>query len=181
MKNRLLFFFFLTVSISIFGCEKTNNEIYNNSNTEFTSLNTNEEKKAADFELKTLDGKNVKLSDYKGKIVIIDFWATWCAPCRKGVPDLVELQKEYKNDLVIIGVSLDQQNTIKDLNPFIKNYGINYPVVLGTQKVVMDYGNIQAIPTSFVINQAGYIVDSHVGLVPKSTYVNTINKLLKES
>lgn len=181
MKSRLIIFLLAVISISILGCEKKENEVFNNNNTEFTSHNPDEGKKAAEFELKTLEGKSVKLSDYQGKIVIVDFWATWCAPCRKGVPDLVELQKEYKDNLVVIGISLDQQNTIKDLNPFIKNYGINYPVVLGTQKVVMDYGNIQAIPTSFVIDQKGYIVDSHIGLVPKSTYVNTINNLLKKS
>lgn len=135
-------------------------------------------KKAADFDLKTLEGKSIKLSDYKDKIVLIDFWATWCAPCRKGIPDLVELQKEYKDKLVVIGISLDQQNTIKQLKPFIKDYGINYPVVLGTEKVVIDYGNIQSIPTSFIIDQKGNIVNKHVGLVPKSEYVKEINKLL---
>jgi cytochrome c biogenesis protein CcmG/thiol:disulfide interchange protein DsbE len=166
------------------GCQNDKTE---DSNTNVTSEENsyapvaNDVKKAADFNLKTLDGKDVKLSDYKGKIVIIDFWATWCPPCRKGIPDLVELQKEYKDNLVVIGISLDQQNTIKDLDPFIQNYGINYPVVLGTQKVVADYGNIQAIPTSFIVDQSGNIVDTHVGLVPKSTYTEKINKLLKRS
>lgn len=137
------------------------------------------DKKAADFNLKTLDGKNVKLSDYRGKIVIIDFWATWCPPCRKGIPDLISLQEEYKKDLVVIGISLDQQNTIKDLKPFIENYKINYPVVLGDEKVVKDYGGISAIPTSFIIDQKGNIVDKHIGLVPKTVYSDKIKSLLK--
>lgn len=138
------------------------------------------DKKAADFKLKTLDGKEVKLSDYRGKIVIIDFWATWCPPCRKGIPDLISLQEEFKKDLVVIGISLDQQNTIKDLKPFIENYKINYPVVLGDEKVVKDYGGISAIPTSFIIDQKGNIVDSHIGLVPKTVYSDQIKSLLKK-
>ncbi|MCL6493725.1 MAG: TlpA family protein disulfide reductase [Ignavibacterium sp.] len=138
------------------------------------------DKKAADFKLKTLEGKEVKLSDYRGKIVIIDFWATWCPPCRKGIPDLISLQEEFKKDLVVIGISLDQQNTIKDLKPFIENYKINYPVVLGDEKVVKDYGGISAIPTSFIIDQKGNIVDSHIGLVPKTVYTDQIKSLLKK-
>ncbi|AFH50635.1 Thiol-disulfide isomerase-like protein [Ignavibacterium album JCM 16511] len=155
-------------------------------NTEAKSLNDNSvitsasDKKAADFKLKTLEGKEVKLSDFRGKVVIVDFWATWCPPCRKGIPDLISLQDEFKKDLVVIGISLDQQNTIKDLKPFIENYKINYPVVLGDEKVVKDYGGINAIPTSFIIDQKGNIVDSHVGLVPKTVYVDQIKSLLKK-
>ncbi|MCJ7552529.1 MAG: TlpA family protein disulfide reductase [Ignavibacteriaceae bacterium] len=173
--------FVLYVTVSLFGYDKKEAENNIIPKKEITTSVLKEGKKAADFTLKTLDGKNVKLSDYKGKVVIIDFWATWCPPCRKGVPDLVDIQKEYKDNLVIIGISLDQQNTLKDLAPFIKNYGINYPVVLGTQQVVTDYGNIRSIPTSFVIDQSGNIVDTHVGLVQKSTYTNKINQLLKKS
>lgn len=143
--------------------------------------NPSENKKAPNFALKTLEGKTVKLSDYKGKIVIVDFWATWCAPCRKGIPDLVELQHTYSKDLVIIGISLDQERTLKDLKPFIKNYRINYPVVLADSKVIQDFGGITAIPTSFVIDQKGNIVDSHVGLVPKKVYEDKIKLLLNKN
>ena len=181
MKHNLIIMFVLFITISLFGCEKQEAENNVVVEKEMTTTVPEGGKKAADFTLKTLDGKNVKLSDYKGKVVIVDFWATWCPPCRKGVPDLVAIQKEYKDNLVIIGISLDQQNTIKDLAPFIKNYGINYPVVIGTQQVVMDYGDIRSIPTSFVIDQSGNIVDTHVGLVPKSTYINKIKQLLKKS
>lgn len=181
MKSALIIFYFIFVSITVFGCTSKDAEPDQTVDSEFSSVVVKDGKKAADFELKTLEGKSIKLSDYHGKIVIIDFWATWCGPCRKGVPDLVELQNEYKDKLVVIGISLDQQNTIKELEPFMKQYGINYPVVLGTQQVVMDYGNIQAIPTSFLIDQSGNIVDTHIGLVPKSTYTNMIDKLLKKS
>jgi cytochrome c biogenesis protein CcmG/thiol:disulfide interchange protein DsbE len=142
------------------------------------NANNPDNKKAPEIVLKTLEGKTVKLSDYKGKIVIVDFWATWCPPCRKGIPDLIELQKTYSKDLVVLGISLDQERTLKDLKPFIENYGINYPVVLGDEKVVKDYGGINAIPTSFIIDQKGFIIDSHVGLVPKTVYEDKIKKLL---
>lgn len=181
MKLTLIALSIFLISAPLFGCDNKQTENNLIPEKEITASVSKDGKKAADFTLKTLDGKNVKLSDYKGKVVIIDFWATWCPPCRKGIPDLVALQKEYKDNLVVIGISLDQQNTMKDLAPFIKQYGINYPVVLGTEKVVQDYGNIQAIPTSFIIDQSGNIVDTHVGLVPKSTYTNKINQLLKKS
>ena len=133
---------------------------------------------APDFKLYTLDGDEVKLSDYLGKVVILDFWATWCPPCRKGIPDLISIQNEYKDDLVVIGISLDQPATQDQLIPFIKSYGINYPIVLGDLEVSAAYGNIQAIPTSFIIDQEGNIINKHIGLVPKSTLVEEINLLL---
>ncbi len=135
--------------------------------------------KAPDFSLKSVEGKTIKLSDYKGKVVIIDFWATWCGPCRRGIPDLVSIQKEFKDDLVIIGISLDAEKTIKDVPGFVKSYSINYPIVYGDEKVVMAYGGIQSIPTAFVIDKKGNVVDRHIGLVSKDTYVNKIKELLK--
>jgi cytochrome c biogenesis protein CcmG/thiol:disulfide interchange protein DsbE len=136
--------------------------------------------KAPDFSLKSVDGKTIKLSDYKGKVVIIDFWATWCPPCRKGIPDLISIQKSHIKDVVIIGISLDAEKTIKDVPEFVKSYGINYPIVYGDEKVVAAYGGIQGIPTAFVIDRKGNIVDKHVGLVPKETYTNKIKELLKK-
>ena len=142
---------------------------------------SSDEKLAPEFSLYTLDGDEIRLSDYAGKIVILDFWATWCPPCRKSIPDLISIQKEYKNDLVIIGISLDQPSTQGELQPFIESYGINYPVVLGTLEVVEAYGNIQAIPTSFTIDGEGKIINKHVGLVPKSTLVEEIEAILNGS
>jgi thiol-disulfide isomerase/thioredoxin len=137
--------------------------------------------RAPEFALSTLDGTVIRLSDYLGKIVIVDFWATWCGPCRMAIPDLVELQNEYKDDLIIIGISLDQPYTQKNLKPFIESYSINYPIVLGNIEVVEAYGNIRGIPTSFIVNQNGEIVNRFTGYVPKSYYTNDIDQLLNSS
>lgn len=137
---------------------------------------------APEFSLLSTTGKKVSLSDFKGKVVIVDFWATWCPPCRKGIPDLVSLKKQYQDKGVeIIGISLDQEQTKDDVVPFIKNYGINYPVLYYNMKVISDYGNIQSIPTSFVIDKEGKIISSYVGLVDRSVYEADIKKALAGS
>jgi len=133
--------------------------------------------KAPDFTLKDINGNDVKLSSYKGKIVILDFWATWCPPCRKGIPDLIDLQNRYSDDLVVIGVSLDQSNTINEVVPFYNSYKMNYPVVYGNGMVVQQYGGIEAIPTSFIIDKKGNIINRYVGLIPKEEYENQIRNL----
>jgi len=133
---------------------------------------------APDFTLPTTDGKTLKLSNFRGKMVIIDFWATWCPPCRKGIPDLIDLKIKYgKKGLEIIGVSVDT-DTKNQVIPFIKEKGINYPVVYGNQNLYMQYGGIRAIPTTFVIDTEGKIVASYEGLVPKLAYENHIKKIL---
>ncbi len=167
----------LAFSINTFCTDKNDNKI-KSSTTENKIVNP-DENKAPDFTLKSFDGKTVKLSDYKGKVIIIDFWATWCPPCRKGIPDLISIQNDYKNDVVIIGISLDGEKTLKDVPGFVKSYAINYPIVYGDDKVVAAYGGIEGIPTAFVVDKKGNIVDKHVGLVPKDTYVNKIKELLK--
>lgn len=177
-------FIFLIIVLSgftVFGCTEKPTSDDGNLLNQSKELQQQVDQKAPEFELKTLEGNIVKLSDYKGKVVLLDFWATWCGPCRKGIPDLIELQDQFEKDLVIIGISLDQANTINQLQPFINNYKIDYPVVLGDNKVVKDYGNITAIPTSFIINQNGEIVNKFIGLMPKSKLVEEINSLLKKS
>lgn len=128
----------------------------------------------------------VNLSDFKGKVVILDFWATWCPPCRKGIPDLIELKKEFKNnDFEVIGISLDGITrggaTKNDVIPFIKDYGINYPILNGDENIAQQYGGINSIPTSFVIDKEGYIVSYYQGLIAKEQYLNDINKALAKN
>ena len=86
---------------------------------------------------------------------------------------------EFKDKVVIVGISLDREKTIKDVPGFVKDYGINYPIVYGDEKVVTSYGGIQSIPTSFIVDKKGNVADMHVGLVSKETYTNKIKELLK--
>jgi cytochrome c biogenesis protein CcmG/thiol:disulfide interchange protein DsbE len=123
----------------------------------------------------------LSLSSLKGKIVIIDFWATWCPPCIKGIPDLIELKKEnMDSDFEVIGISLDsftRGGATKDkVSPFMKEKGINYPIVVGDQQVAQLYGGIRSIPTSFVIDKEGYIVSYYQGLVSLEQLKKDIKK-----
>ncbi len=135
---------------------------------------------APDFELTDQNGKTIRLSDYRGKVVILDFWATWCPPCRKEIPGFVNLYSQYnKKGVEIIGISLDQQGW-EVVRPFMKNYNMEYPVSIGDREIVMNYGGIQAIPTTFVVNKKGEIADRVVGYHPPEYFENVINNLLSE-
>ena len=114
-------------------------------------------KLAPDWKLKNLEGKTVELSEFRGKVVILDFWATWCIPCRVEIPRFVELQKQYADKgPVVIGVSLDEQGP-EVVKKFVKQFGVNYPVVIGNEKIADAYG-IEGLPTTFVIDRHGRIV-----------------------
>ncbi len=125
----------------------------------------------------------LKLSDLKGKVVLVDFWATWCAPCREGIPDLVELKNEFQDkDVEIIGISVDALTrggaTAGDVVPFIAANKINYPIVRGDGSVIDAFGGIKSIPTSFLIDKEGKIIAKFESLVSKKVYVENINKIL---
>ena len=177
MQN-ILAISFLIFLLTITGCDKKTDDSNAKGSTESLSDKASSEK-APDFTLTTVDNKTIKLSDYKGKIVIIDFWATWCPPCRKGIPDLIEIQNRYKKDVIVIGLSVDT-DTKGEVVPFISNNGINYPVAYPTPDVVSSYGGIESIPTSFIIDQNGTVIDKNVGLVPMSNITSTIDRLLKK-
>ena len=187
-KLRLLIFLFF--SLIIIGCQNKNvseepaannsNATSNYTNNAANNTSNSSSELAPDFVLTDTQGNQVKLSDYRGKVVILDFWATWCPPCRKGIPDLIDLKKTYKDRLAIIGISLDTDSK-NDVVPFMKEYGINYKVVYGDNDVVQKYGNIQAIPTSFIIDQKGNIVTSFVGLQGIETYKSYLNNLINKS
>ena len=128
---------------------------------------------AADFSLSDLSGKTVSLEQYRGKIVLLDFWATWCPPCRMTIPLLVDLQEKYrKKGLVILGISIDDPRQVKDkdLLYYKKVSKINYPVLRFNQKAMQDYfsGEQLAVPTMFVIDRNGRIKDKIVGFQPEA-------------
>jgi thiol-disulfide isomerase/thioredoxin len=134
--------------------------------------------KAPAWELSDTDGKPVKSSDFAGKVVILDFWATWCPPCKAEIPGFVELQKKYGDKgLVIVGVSLDEQGPAV-VKPFMQHFGVNYPIVMGDEKIVEAFGGVTAIPTTFIIDKAGNIVEKHVGFAPQEDFEKQITPLL---
>jgi thiol-disulfide isomerase/thioredoxin len=132
---------------------------------------------APEFKLTGLDGKPVTLADSKGKIILLNFWATWCGPCRAEIPDLVELQNKYKDRLQILGLVVDDddQDAIKE---FVEKFGINYPVAITPDNVRIQYGGIAALPTSFVLDAEGRIVQKHEGLRDPILYETEIRSLL---
>ncbi len=133
---------------------------------------------APDFELNTLDGKRVKLSDYRGKAVLLNFWATWCSPCKVEMPWFVDMQNRYGNDgLVILGVAMDDSDTPK-IAQFASEMGVNYPVLLGTDKVSEEYGNVLYLPTSFYIDRDGRIIGKGTGLLGRSEIEENVRKAL---
>ncbi len=133
---------------------------------------------APDFELTSLDGRRVKLSDFRGKAVLLNFWATWCSPCKVEMPWFVDLQKKYGNDgLVVVGVAMDDTETPK-IAEFASEMGVNYPVLLGTDKVSEDYGNVQFLPTSFYIDRDGKFVGKGVGLLARKEIEDNVQKAL---
>ncbi len=137
-------------------------------------------KPAPNFELPDVNGKKVRLSDFKGKVIILDFWATWCPPCRAEIPGFIELYNKYKDKgVVVIGISLDEGG-LRDVLPFIREFGVNYPILIGNYKVTQDYGGIRGIPTTFVIDKKGNIRAKYVGYRPKEVFERDIIMLLNE-
>ena len=127
-------------------------------------------KSAPSFTLLDLNGNKVSLSDFKDKVVILDFWATWCPPCIKEIPHFIELYKEYKNQgFTILGISVDRQG-IGIVKSFNQKYKINYPIVMADSQVARAYGNIRSIPTTFVIDPAGKIRRMYVGYRDKAVF-----------
>lgn len=141
------------------------------------STSTSERKIAPDFSLKTLKGEIVNLSDFKGKVVIIDFWATSCPPCRAEIPHFIILYEKYRDEsFQMLGVTLDKDKT--SVEDFAKEYNINYPLLIPDEKVLKDYGPIIYIPTTFVISSDGYIYKKYVGYKPESVFEQDLKTLL---
>ena len=133
---------------------------------------------APDFSLESLDGKTMRLSDFRGKAVLLNFWATWCGPCKIEMPWFVELQKEYAaQGFQIVGVAMDDGSK-EDIAKFAKEMGVNYPILIGKEAVGDAYGGVQFLPESFFIGRDGKIVDKVFGLKGKGEIAEAIKKAL---
>jgi thiol-disulfide isomerase/thioredoxin len=122
-------------------------------------------------------GKPVNKDNWQGKVVLINFWATWCPPCREEIPELLELKKEFKDRLEIVGISEDDDPPELVLK-FTQQKRMTYPVIMGTQELIDAYGGVPALPTSFLIDTQGRVVQKHSGLYPIEAYVLEIRSLL---
>ena len=136
-------------------------------------------KPAPGFELKNAAGESVKLADYKGKVVLIDFWATWCLPCKAAMPWMNQLAEKYKADGVeVLGISMDEDgwNVVK---PFIEQMGVKYPIVMGNKRTAYLYGEVDNLPVAFFVDRDQKVAAIHLGSATRSQFESTIQALLK--
>ena len=135
---------------------------------------------APDFELPALDGKNLKLSDLRGKAVLLNFWATYCGPCKIEMPWFVELQKEYgPQGFQIVGVAMDDAS-LEDIAKFAKEMGVNYPILLGKESVGQSYGGVSVLPTTFFLDRDGKLIAREFGLQSRSVFVDHIKNAMSQ-
>lgn len=136
---------------------------------------------APDFDLTSLDGSSVKLSSLRGKAVLLNFWATYCGPCKVEMPWFVELQKEYgPQGFQIVGVAMDDAST-DDIAKFTKEMGVNYPILLGKEAVGLSYGGVNVLPTTFFLDRSGKVIAREFGLQSRSVFVDHIKEALGPS
>ncbi|HEY3418596.1 MAG TPA: TlpA disulfide reductase family protein [Armatimonadota bacterium] len=137
-------------------------------------------KKTVDFTLKDVNGKPVKLSDYRGKVVVVDVWATWCPYCVQEIPDLMDIQAQAtkeKQPVQFIGIAMDSDRS--PVKPFVTEHKMNYPVLYGEKKALKPFGDVYGLPTKFIIGKDGVIVDKIIGAREKSDLQKVLGKYLK--
>jgi thiol-disulfide isomerase/thioredoxin len=136
-------------------------------------------KRAPDFELKDSTGKLVKLSDYAGKVVLIDFWATWCAPCKSSMPWLNEMAGRYRGEgFEVLGISMDEDGWDKVL-PFLKKVNVGYPILMGNKRVAYLYGDVESLPLAFFVDRQGRVAAMHLGNASRKDFESAVKALLE--
>ena len=183
---RLLLFLFLSLILGIQSCskqqkteEKTNSQSSLSTVAEVTNV-TLRGGLAPNFTWKDASGKQIDFDSFRGKVTLINFWATWCGPCKRELPDLVALSKELSDKNVkILGVSVDRGgDVVSNVKGYIEQYGIPYQVVIANDDLVEAFGNIYAVPTSFIVDQQGNIKQTLVGMRSKEAFVQALTPLL---
>lgn len=174
VKRNIVIFFFLIVVITgllVLGRVKKNS---GNALSEGSFIG----KRAPDFSLQTLDGKTLKLSDLRGKAVVLNFWATWCSPCKAEMPWFVDFQKEYGSQgLQIVGVAMDD-SAKEEIAKFAKDMSVNYPIVLGKESLADQYGGVEFLPTTFYIDRSGNIQNRVFGIVDRREAEASVKKAI---
>jgi peroxiredoxin len=137
-------------------------------------------KPAPEFSLKDANGQTVRLADYRGKVVLLDFWATWCGPCKIEIPWFMEFEKEFKDQgFAVLGVSMDEDGW-SAIKPYVQNMKMNYRVLLGNDAISTAYGGLDSLPTTLLIDREGGIASTHVGVsMGKEEFKDAIVKLLE--
>ena len=131
-----------------------------------------------DFMLRDIQGNNFRMSALKGKVVIVDFWATWCQPCKIEIPWFIEMYDRYRaQGLEVVGVAMDEEG-LEVVKPFAEKYKMNYRVLLGNETVATQFGGIYGLPTTFIVGRDGKVRDKHIGLVSREVFEEAVKKLL---
>ena len=142
------------------------------------SAQATDRKPAPDFTLKDATGSPVKLSDLRGKVVLLNFWATWCGPCQLEIPWFVQFEQQFRsNGLEVVGVSMDEDGW-KVVKPWVTAHKVNYRIVLGDESIGQLYGGVENLPTTYMIDREGKVAFVHVGLAGRDEYRDEIQKLL---
>lgn len=138
-------------------------------------------KPAPEFALKDADGRTVRLADFRGRVVLLNFWATWCGPCRVEIPWFMEFERRHKGQgFAVIGVAMDEEGW-DVVKPFVADLNVNYRILLGADSVAQLYGGVDSLPTTFLIDRQGKVAAVHIGLVSKSAYEKDLSELLDDS
>ncbi len=167
----LVVFILAGVSIFLFARPKTE---------DMRTKSVDQTQAAPEFSLLDVNGTTVKLSDFKGKVVVLNFWATWCGPCKKEIPDFIELQNQYgKDGLQFIGVAIDQEG-LSVIKPFSEKLKINYPTLIGNDEVFAKFGGRDAIPVTILIDKKGMIKTTYIGMRKKEALEEMVLALMKE-
>ncbi len=164
----------LLLGCTFSGCSSSTSEV------SAASVKADKDRKPApDFALKDADGKVVHLTDYRGKVVLLDFWATWCGPCKIEIPWFMDMQRQNKDrGFEVLGVAMDDEGW-EAVKPFVSKLGVNYRVVIGNDMTAQLYGGVDALPTTFLIDRTGRIAAVHVGLASKKDFEDGVEQLLQ--